>query len=704
MKRLLALSLCVLFSSAIICQKKELTIEKAVMGYYEGLYPENLSGLSWIPNSEMYSTYNSDEILVFSNSGELKRKFTLEELNALAQVELNSFPRIKWQEDQNFSFLHEDKYYLINLFKNKLVKFMSLPENYENQDIHDNSGNMAYTHENNLLIWRKEKESRITKNEEETTSGQAIARYEFGISKGTFWSPNGEYLAFYEKDESSVTDYPLIDYNSTPASVSMIKYPMAGQTSEFGRVGVVDSSSGKRVYLESRDNKDSYMTNVGWSPDSKFIYVACLNREQTKMELNKYSRKGKWIKTVYKEEDAEYVEPENPAFFIPGSKTDFLWLTEKNGFNNLVLMNDEGVKKTLTNFSFDITSFDGFSENGKLAYFHATGDNPTENHGFILNLKSGDVKQLTSEPGTHRVLVSPKGKYFLDSYSSIKVPRKVTLTKVGKSKPKVLLESENPLKDYELSTPELFSKTTSDGTDLWCRMIKPSNFDESKKYPVLVYTYNGPHVQLVTNSWLGGAPLWMYSLAEEGYIIFTVDGRGSKNRGIDFEQTLHENMGTLEVNDQAEMAKWLKNEPYTDENRFAVHGWSYGGFMTTSLMLKHPGLFQVGVAGGPVIDWRLYEVMYTERYMDTPESNPEGYETADLKNYVTDLEGNLLLIHGTSDDVVVMQHSQEFLTTCIKKGVQIDFFPYPGHAHNVRGRDRVHLMNKVIDYIKLNLN
>ncbi len=685
-------------------QTEKLTIENAVLGYYNGLYPENLKGLSWISDSDMYSTYNQNELLIFDNSGKIKKKFTLLELNQIVQLNLESFPRIQWKEDESFSFTHEDTYYLINPFKGKLQMFMTIPSEYENPDFHDGSEKLAFTKDNNLSIWHKDKETRVTQNESNIVSGQAIARHEFGISKGTFWSPNGSYLAFYEKDETNVTEYPLVDYEQTPAVYNPIKYPMAGMPSEHGRVGIVDSSNGKRRYISPTTDKESYMTNVAWSPDSKSIYIACLNREQTKMELNKYSRKGQFIKTIYTEEDAEYVEPENPPHFIPKSKTDFIWMTEKSGFTNLVLMNDEGIIKTLTDFKFDITSFDGFSSNGKLVYFHATGENPTENHGYILELKSNKITKLTTESGTHKVSFSPSGKYFIDSFSSVTIPRKVSLYKTGKSKSKVLLESSNPLEKYNLSTPEIFSKTTKDGTDLWCRMIKPSNFDPTEKYPVLVYVYNGPHVQLVTDSWLGGASLWMYSLAEEGYIVFTVDARGSKNRGIEFEQAIHENLGSVEVEDQAEMVEWLKNEPYTDADRFGIHGWSYGGFMTTSLMLKKPDLFKVGVAGGPVIDWRLYEIMYTERYMDTPETNKEGYEAADLKNHVSNLEGKLMLIHGTSDNVVVMQHSQEFLTACIKEGVQIDFFPYPGHAHNVRGKDRVHLMTKVLDYIQQNLN
>ncbi|MFT6626501.1 MAG: dipeptidyl-peptidase-4 [Flavobacteriales bacterium] len=701
MTRILLVTATLLLSTISFSQNKSLTVEDAVMGYYNGLYPENITGLQWVPGTELYSAINSNVLYVFDNTGKIKKKLTLAEIKTTVKnPELSYMPRLTWESPTEIHLTLKDKLYILDPFKNELKKFITLPDRFENIDFHFNSESIAYTQENDLFIWRDGQETRVTKNNEHNTSGQAIARYEFGISKGTFWSPSGEFLAFYEKNEENVTEYPLLDYSSTPASSHPIKYPMAGQLSEHGRVGIVDSETGETAYLQQMGEDDSYVTNIAWSPDNQFIYLAHLNREQTSMALNKYNRKGDFLKTIYQEFDEEYVEPENPPYFIPNGKGEFIWITEKNGFSNLVLMNDDGIIRELTNLTYEITDFIGFNSEGTKAFFHATGENPTENHGYAVELETGTVTQLTSGNGTHTISVSESGKFYIDNYSSTTIPGKTTLYHTTKSKSWEILSAENPLSEYSIGTTEIFSKKTSDGTELWCRMIKPSHFDETKKYPVLFYVYNGPHVQLVTDSWLGGASLWMHSLAEEGYIIFTVDGRGSSHRGIDFEQTVHENMGTIEVQDQAEMAEWLKTLPYTDNDRFAVHGWSYGGFMTTSLMLKNPGLFKVGVAGGPVIDWRLYEIMYTERYMDTPETNPEGYAEADLKTHVANLEGKLMLIHGASDDVVVMQHSMEFLTKCIEEGKEIEFFPYPGHAHNVRGKDRVHLMTKVLNYIK----
>jgi len=701
MTRILLVTTTLLLSTISFSQNKSLTVEDAVMGYYNGLYPEKITGLQWVPGTELYSAINSNVLYVFDTTGKIKKKLTLAEIKTTVKnPELSYMPRLTWESPTELHLTLKDKLYILDPFKNELKKFITLPDRFENIDFHFNSESIAYTQENDLFIWRDGQETRVTKNNEHNTSGQAIARYEFGISKGTFWSPSGAFLAFYEKNEENVTEYPLLDYSSTPASSHPIKYPMAGQLSEHGRVGIVDSETGETTYLQQMGEEDSYVTNIAWSPDNQFIYLAHLNREQTSMALNKYNRKGDFLKTIYQEFDEEYVEPENPPYFIPNGKGEFIWITEKNGFSNLVLMNDDGIIRELTNLTYEITDFIGFNSEGTKAFFHATGENPTENHGYAVELETGTVTQLTSGNGTHTISVSESGKFYIDNYSSTTIPGKTTLYHTTKSKSWEILSAENPLSEYSIGTTEIFSKKTSDGTELWCRMIKPSHFDETKKYPVLFYVYNGPHVQLVTDSWLGGASLWMHSLAEEGYIIFTVDGRGSSHRGIDFEQTVHENMGTIEVQDQAEMAEWLKTLPYTDNDRFAVHGWSYGGFMTTSLMLKKPGLFKVGVAGGPVIDWRLYEIMYTERYMDTPETNPEGYAEADLKTHVANLEGKLMLIHGASDDVVVMQHSMEFLTKCIEEGKEIEFFPYPGHAHNVRGKDRVHLMTKVLNYIK----
>ena len=264
---------------------------------------------------------------------------------------------------------------------------------------------------------------------------------------------------------------------------------------------------------------------------------------------------------------------------------------------------------------------------------------------------------------------------------------------------KLLLNAKDKLDAYQIAQTEIGSIDASDGTKLYYRLIKPSNFDASKKYPVLNYVYGGPHAQLVTNSWLNGASLWMHWMAEQGYIIFTLDNMGSGNRGFAFESQIHRQLGTVEIEDQMTWVNFLNSLPFIDNKRMSVHGWSFGGFMTASLMLRKPGVYTTGVAGGPVTYWKYYEIMYGERYMDQPDENEKGYSEASLLNKTENLEGKLLLIHGSSDDVVVMQHNLKLVQRFIESEKQIDFFTYPMHKHNVYGKDRVHLMKKVLNYI-----
>jgi dipeptidyl-peptidase-4 len=417
------------------------------------------------------------------------------------------------------------------------------------------------------------------------------------------------------------------------------------------------------------------------------------------MWLNVYdSKSGKFIKTLFEETNDKWVEPVHPAYFYSDSN-DFIWISERDGFNNLYLYDFNGIlKKKLTEHQFVVKEILKTSPNKKTIYYSATGSNPTNTLVYSVDL-DGNSKLITKEEGTHNFSLSPDGIYFFDAFSSLTVPYKSMIyTNSGKIT-KLLMESKDKLEDYNLGTTEIGILKAKDGSDLYYRLIKPSDFDSTKKYPVLVYVYGGPQAQMVTNTWLAGADLWMNWMANQGYLIFTLDNRGSAERGFAFESQIHRRLGDIEMEDQMTGVYYLKSLPFVDGNRLAVHGWSYGGFMTTTLMLRQPGTFKVGVAGGLVTDWKYYEVMYGERYMDRPEQNSKGYEKASLLNYAQNLKGDLLLIHGTIDDVVVMQHNYALVQKFIEFGKQMDFFPYPMHKHNVKGKDRFHLLEKTLTYI-----
>ncbi|RZP02525.1 MAG: S9 family peptidase, partial [Flavobacteriales bacterium] len=433
-----------------------------------------------------------------------------------------------------------------------------------------------------------------------------------------------------------------------------------------------------------------------------YIFLAEVNRDQNHMWFNMYdTNTGKKIKTLFEEKNDKWVEPEHAAVFLPRSNSEFLWMSERDGFMNLYkydIFNSN--EKQLTKFNWVIKSIIGFDESGKHVIVLGTGNDGRETKAYKINLKNGKFELITNEPGSHFVQISPNGNYIIDSYSSLEVPRIVKRKSLISGKEVLIYSSENPIESYQLGTTEFVTLKNKEGTDLYGRIIKPANFDEQKKYPVLVYVYGGPHAQMVTNSWLGGSNLWMqWMAAEQDYIIFTLDNRGSAHRGFEFESVIHRQVGEAEMKDQLIGVDYLKSLPFVDGNRMAIHGWSYGGFMTNSLMLRHPGIFTTAVAGGPVTDWKYYEIMYGERYMDRWQDNEEGFEKSKIHNYVKNLDGKLLEITGSIDPVVVPQHSMSLIQEFVKNKIQVDFFNYPMHPHNVRGADRVHLMKKVLNYI-----
>lgn len=475
---------------------------------------------------------------------------------------------------------------------------------------------------------------------------------------------------------------------------------MAGQTSHQVTLGIYDVQSESTRFLQIPGEKDQYLTAISWSPDSKYVFVGVLNRDQNHLKMNHYDAKsGDFIKTIFEEKDEKYVEPQNPLLFFPNSNTDFIWQSQRTGYNHLFHYNiEKGLLSQITKGDWLVTAVLGFNEKKKEIYFTSTKETPLERHLYRINWENFKTERLDSAPGMHSGILSSNGNYLYDVYSNSETPRVADIINTSTLKNSNILTSENPLKNYQRAEVKNVTLKADDGTPLYGKLMLPADFDANKKYPVIVYLYNGPHLQLITNSFPASGNLWYDYMTQNGYIVFSMDGRGSSNRGMKFEQAVFRNLGETEMNDQLKGVDYLKSLPYVDSKRMGVHGWSFGGFMTTSLMLKHPEIFKAGVAGGPVIDWNMYEIMYTERYMDSPQQNPEGYKNANLLDKVQNLKGKLLMIHGAQDDVVVWQHSIKFLKSAVDNGVQVDYSVYPGHAHNVIGKDRVHLMQKVTDY------
>lgn len=733
-------------------EKKTFTLNDVIPGgdNYFNLVPKSMPGLQWwgdicvrtdIENIKKIDTKSGKESILVTleevnealKNGEMPYKLT-GHIKPLRTLMAASLP---WGDRNVITFTQYDdrtpgQKYMIwyDFSKKKIVNLFNLQgEGPTNFDFCKENGYMAYTIGNDLYVAHEGDFSsmvnpKVTGNqqqEKDVVYGQAVHRNEFGIMKGTFWSPKGTYLAFYRMDQSMVTDYPQVNTTARIAELVPDKCPMAGMTSHKVTVGIYNVKDGKTIYLQAGDPTDRYFTNISWGPDEKSVFVIELNRDQNHAQLVQYDAiSGQKIGVLYEEKHARYVEPQHPLIFLPWDDSQFIYQTQRDGFNHLYLMDTKtkltGEWKTgkdsedqyceylktipLTEGNWLVQDVLGFNTSRKEIIIASTEISPLQTNIFSLNVKNGKRTLIGMEDGTHQAKLSASGTYLIDYFTSNNVPREISILPTTGKKGTTLFTATDPLKEnYNLPEITVGTIKAADGeTDLYYRLIKPVNFDPNKKYPAIIYVYGGPHAQMIHNTRFYDARGWDLYMAQQGYVMLTVDNRGSDNRGIKFENCTFRHLGTEEMKDQVQGAKFLQSLPYVDADKIGVHGWSFGGFMTTNLMLTYPDIFKVGVAGGPVIDWQFYEVMYGERYMDTPQANPEGYKESNLRLKAGNLKGRLEVIIGGMDPTCVPQHSISFLRACIDAGTHPDFFIYPEDGHNMMGRDRVHLHEHITRY------
>lgn len=699
-----------LFITNVMAQElKTPTLEDLIPGGETYRYAENLYGLQWW-GDECIKPGIDTLFVINPKTGKEKTITTREIVNKVLEENQSgklqhfhsvSFP---WSDKEQMLIKLPGKYIVYDFKNNQIVSTTALKKEAANQDYCTTTGNVAYTVGNNLYI----NENAITDESEGVVCGQSVHRNEFGISKGTFWSPKGNLLAFYRMDESMVTQYPLVDITQRIAEVNNIRYPMAGMTSHLVTIGIHNPSNGKTLYLKAGDPTDRYFTNISWAPDEKSLYLIELNRDQNHAKLCQYNAEtGELMATLFEETHPKYVEPQQPIVFLPWDATKFIYQSQRDGFNHLYLYDTTGkLIRQLTEGKWLVSDILGFNEKKKEVLFSA--NDATGRNNFSVNIRTGErslpFSMYTTTEGVHNAIASNSGRYVIDNYSTPTLPRKIDIIDTQTGKSVNLLTAANPFLGFKMPVIETGTIKAADGvTDIYYRLIKPADMDPNKKYPAIVYVYGGPHAQMVTGGWQNGARGWDIYMANKGYIMFTIDNRGSSNRGLEFENVTFRHLGIEEGKDQVKGVEYLQSLPYVDGNRIGVHGWSFGGHMTTALLLRYPEIFKVGVAGGPVIDWAYYEIMYGERYMDTPQSNPEGYEQCNLKNLAGNLKGHLLIINDDHDDTCVPQHTLSFMKACIDTRTYPDLFIYPGHKHNVMGRDRIHLHEKITRYFEDNL-
>lgn len=710
-------ALCLLPFNAMAQDKKSFTLEDLMWGgnNYWNIMPSSPFTAWW--GDCLLETKVDKVCTLFDEKGQEQKKqrvlFTVEEVNAaidtakvgkVYNLAYATFP----YSGKTLAFLTTKNANVLYNWKTKKTEWTAPRESgVQARDYNSGNRSEAYVKDWNLFVTTADgKRHQVTTDgTRELQYGMSVHRDEFGISKGTFWSPKGNLLAFYRMDQTMVTDYPMVDIAHRVAQLAPEKYPMAGMTSHKVTVGVFNPATDKTVFLQAGDPTDRYFTNIAWSPDEKTIYMFELPRTQDKAELVAYdaqtgARKG----VLYTEENKRYVEPMHPIVFLPWDDSKFIMQSRRDGWNHLYLFDATGkMLKQLTKGRFEVIDLMGFNTKTQSAIFNCNKTGDIDHTHWSVSVKDARMELLDNGLGVHNGSLSASGKWIYDTWSSHDTFRHIDLVGTAKNGGKVVVTNfkkyDSPWKSYNV--PEIKGGTilAADGkTPLYYRLVLPVGFDASKKYPTVVYVYGGPHANNVENRWNYASRPWEIYMAQRGYIVFVVDNRGSQYRGFEFESCTHRHLGDVEMQDQMEGVKFLKSLPYVDANRLGVHGWSFGGFMTTNLMCSYSDVFKVGVAGGPVIDWKFYEVMYGERYMDTPQENPEGYESSNLLNKAKNLKGRLQIIVGYNDPTCVLQHSLSFLRKCEDAGTQPDYFVYPGDGHNMMGHDMVHLHERITRY------
>ena len=719
------LLLLITLSASVVAQQKTLTFQDLVPGgstNYQFI-PQSIRQLQWCRDHYCYVKGDSLWMALPTDKAErvgLTLKVLKEALTSAGLPEIGSMPGFFVPDIKKTELAFQHKGYRVHYDLNigKIVAKYEMDPNGSRWEYDKSQGHLAFTKENNIYVLTPEgkTEAVTAETDKGIVCGTSVHQNEFGIHKGLFWSPRGNLLAFYRMDETMVTDYPLVNVRERVATVAPFKYPMAGMKSHEVTVGIYRMSDQRTVWLKTGGSKETYLTNISWSPDEQSIYIAELNRGQDTCRLVRYNvETGNPEAELFVETNERYVEPQQPLLFLPDNPKQFIWQSQRDGYNHLYLYNIEGkLLKQLTSGRWVVKEVVGFDEKSRYLFFTATAsrdasateeENPLDTYLWKMDMKTGQRKCMNPKAGVHTVNINASGTYMTDYTSSPQIPRDIDIVSLKDGREvKSLLKAANPYEAYQIPDIKVGALTAADGkTKLYYRLTTPPVMEATKKYPVIVYVYGGPKAQLVTGNWMNAAGGWDIYMATQGYIMFSIDGRGSANRGFDFESVIHRKLGEAEMADQMKGVEFLKSLPYVDANRIGVHGWSYGGFMTTNLMLTYPEVFKVGVGGGAVIDWNRYEIMYGERYMDHPEENPEGYKKSNLMNKAGNLKGHLLLIHGDIDPVVVWQHSLLFLKASVEAGTFPDYFVYPGHTHGVGGKDRLHLYEKITKYFVENL-
>jgi len=586
MRKVLLIAQFLVITFCALAQDKFLSIDDAIVKNRTTLAPENLTQLQFVYGTDDYvylkrtgnqyvwmrGNFNSATEQVFLSLSLLNQK-----LKSAGRDTLSTLPSMQFNKSAAWIIMIDSNKIAFNPVTNKATTIID-KANLKKENVEESiAGYVAYLDNFNLYIsYGNEKKQVTTDGSKDIVYASSVHREEFGILKGTFWSNNGKQLAFYRMDQSMVTDYPIIDWSKRPAKSENIKYPMAGDKSHHVTVGVYNTQTKSVAWLNTGEPAEQYLTNIAWSPDDKYVYIAVLNRGQNDMKLNQYdAASGNFIKTLFEEKDDKYVEPLVPVLFVKNDPGKFIWQSNRDGWNHLYLYDTNGTMlKQLTKGNWEVISVQGFDASGENLFYVSTGESPITRNLYEVNIKTGLSKRITPVTAVHNTQVGNSGNFVIDNYSNPDDPRTVQMIETGSGKTKKLLQAANPLSGFTLASSSIFTIQSKNGDPLYCSMYKPANFDSAKKYPVIVYWYGGPHAQLVTNSWNSGSgDYWFQYMAEHGYVVFCMDTRGSDNRGKVFEQSQFRKFGDVQMEDMMSGVNYLKALPYVDQKNMGCYNY-----------------------------------------------------------------------------------------------------------------------------------
>jgi dipeptidyl-peptidase-4 len=613
------------------------------------------------------------------------------------------------QTEKIYRHSTRSKYYVYDIASKKIELLSTEKQRYAT--FSPTGDKVAFVRDNNLFV--KEigddgVETKLTYDGEKNAiingATDWVYEEEFAFDKAFFWSPTGNSIAYYKFNESSVKEFNMPIYGTLYPQDNPFKYPKAGEKNSTVQIEVANIINGN-VSTYSPEASVEYIPRVKWSKTDDALIIYTMNRHQSNLKLVNYNPSEESSSILYEEDNEAYIDITD-NFYVVGANKGFIFTSEKSGFNHLHYQSWNGSKNyQITKGDWEVTEVYGFEEKSGTIYFQGAKKSPMDREVYKTSIKGSEPEKLTPLAGWNKATFSSGFKYFINYHSTASSPSYISLHKISGKEIRVLKDNtvlNLTLTKCDISKPE-FMTIPVNGEKLNAYMIKPSNFDPSKKYPVLMYVYGGPGSQTVKNSWGGANYLWYQMLAQKGYIIVSVDNRGTGARGEKFKKLTYKQLGKYETEDQISSAKWLANQSYVDANRIGIWGWSYGGYMSSLCLFKGNDVFKTAIAVAPVTNWKYYDSIYTERYMQTPEEN-SGYDENSPITHVDSLKGNYLLIHGTGDDNVHFQNSIEMVTALQKANKQFDFMMYPNKNHGIYGGNtRLQLFQMLTNYVEENL-